>query len=141
MTRFAKQYVLLHPDDCDPPHKLDLNLGSHDDIKVKWLEMMFKESGFSKDHSALVGYPLNGRIQLLSGTHRHEAAKRAGILLPVTLFLQSKVQAVWGTEGWKDLIKDIKVKDLECAEVPDVQDIPGIDEQVDLNRDMVIEND
>jgi hypothetical protein len=82
--RKAKQYVYLHPDDCDPPHGLDLEYGSRDFIKVKMLTEAFLSNGFDENYPALVGYPINGKVQLLSGTHRHEAAKRAKIKLPVT---------------------------------------------------------
>lgn len=134
--RKSRQYVLLSPEDCFPPHRLDLNPGTRDSIKVEWLTKAFIESGFSKDHSALVGYPLNGKIQLCSGTHRHEAAIRAGIKLPVTLTLRSDVEAMWGTEKWADFIKDIAVKDLEYAEINEDYTPPGLDERVDLERDI-----
>jgi len=131
--RFARQYVLLSPEDCDPPHKLDLSPGSRDSIKVDWLTEAFTKEGFSKQHSCLVGYPLNGRVQLLSGTHRHEAAKRAHIRLPVKMVLRSLVEAYWGTDNWADLIKDIPVEELELAIVRDTVP-PGIDERVNLER-------
>jgi len=132
--RLAKQYLLLSPEDCDPPHKLDLTPGSRDSIKVEWLTESFTKKGFSMKHSALVGYPLNGRVQLLSGTHRHEAAIRAHIRLPVKMVLRSLVEAYWGTDNWAELIKDIPVEELELAPVRDTAP-PGIDERVDLERD------
>lgn len=134
--RTAKQYILVDPNDCDPPHSLDLTPGHRDDIKVTWLTEAFAKDGFSKKHSALVGYPLNGRIQLLSGTHRLEAAKRAGIRIPVKMQLRSIVEATWGTDGWLELIKDIPVEDLEEAEVKEGGEAPGLDERVDLSRDI-----
>lgn len=102
----------LDPSDCNPPHGLDLSPGSRDTLKVEDLESQFCESGFDKTKSALVGYPLEGKIQLLSGTHRHEAAVRAGIKLPVTLFLRSYVEAYWGTEMWPTMLQDISVSEL-----------------------------
>lgn len=69
------------------------------------------------DEPALVGYPLDGRIQLLSGTHRHLAAKQAGILLPVTLWLRSDVEKMWGTDLWPTVIKDISVRNLISVEI------------------------
>lgn len=99
--RFARHYVLLHPDDCEPPHGLDLEPGSRDSIKVERLTEAFARDGFDKTMPALVGYPLDGRVQLASGTHRHEAAKRAGIRLPVKLTLRSHVEAMWGTPAWE----------------------------------------
>src|ERR1035437_51436 len=100
MKRYARQYLLLHPDDCIPPHGLDLTPGSRDSIKVEYLEEYFRAYGFDKSKPALVGYPLNGKVQLLSGTHRHEAAKRVNMMLPVAMRLSSYVEAAWGTLEW-----------------------------------------
>lgn len=133
-TRKAKQYILLDPKECVPPHKLDLTPGSRDSIKVEYLANQFRQDGFGKKYSALVGYPLNGSIQLLSGTHRHEAAIRTGIKLPVSLYPRAYVEAYWGTDKWKDLIQDINVEDLEEYEVKEDQ-YPGIGERVDLEFD------
>lgn len=110
--RKALCYVWVHPDDCDPPHGLDLTV-EHDATKVEMLRQAFVESGFDLGQPALVGYPLDGRIQLVSGTHRHLAAEQADILLPVTLWLRTDIQEMWGTELWLDVIRDIPVRDLE----------------------------
>lgn len=99
MTRLARQYVLLHPDDCDPPHGLDMYPGSRDWWKVEHLKQSFSQWGFDPGEPALVGYPRDGRVQLLSGTHRHLAAKQLGMMLPVTLKLRSVVEAAWGTDA------------------------------------------
>lgn len=135
--RFARQYTLLHASDCDPPHGLDLTPGSRDSLKVEFLEEAFRERGFDKNHPALIGYPLNGRIQLASGTHRHEAARRAEIQLPVRIVLRSWVEAFWGKEEWfTRVMPDIPVKDLERAEVTEGGDVPGLDERVSLDLDL-----
>lgn len=131
--RLARQYVLLHPDDCDPPHGLDLEPGSRDSLKVEYLTECFARDGFDPKMPALVGYPLDGRVQLASGTHRHEAAKRAGIRLPVKLTLRSYVEATWGTPAWEELIADLSVESLELAPVPEGREPPGLDERVDLS--------
>lgn len=135
MTRLARHYILVNAEDCEPPHGLDLEPGSRDSIKVEYLTKCFIENGFDPNQPALVGYPCNGKIQLLSGTHRHEAAKRAGIQLPVTLKLRSVVEAAWGTPAWDELIKDIPVKDLEWFPIKEDVEPPGLDERVDLTRD------
>jgi hypothetical protein len=132
--RWARQYTLLHPQDCDPPHGLDLSPGSRDDLKVTALAEAFATSGFDPCEPALVGYPLNYRVQLLTGTHRHEAARRTGILLPVRLVLRSAVEGTWGTERWETLVRDVPVKDLECAEVEDGGWTPTLEERVSLER-------
>jgi len=101
------------PDDCLPPHGLDMEW-DHDRVKVEELTRLFQEHGFDKNKPALIGYPLNGKIQLLSGTHRHEAAKRAGILLPITPWLRSNIEGSWGQlEAWKKVMADIPVATLE----------------------------
>lgn len=116
--RYAKQYVLLDANDCTPPHSLDME-SEHDSVKVEMLVDQFRLHGFDQSKPALVGYPGDdGKIQLLSGTHRHEAARITGIKLPVTLILSSDILTYWGTDKWKDLIEDIPVKDLECAGIP-----------------------
>lgn len=126
MKRKAKFYILVDPDDCIPPHGLNMEYEYHKN-KVEGLRQMFVKDGFDTNYSALVGYPLGDKIQLLSGTHRHRAAKQAGIKLPVTLWLRSDVERVWGTEMWDRLIEDIAVKDLECMELKDGFKIPPYD--------------
>lgn len=116
MDRKACQFVWVSPDDCDPPHTLDMS-SEHDAKKVEQLLAAFIADGFNKDYPALVGYPLNGRIQLLSGTHRQFAAKLAGIQLPVTLWLRSDVEETWGTDLWDKTITDLPVRELESYPV------------------------
>lgn len=130
--RQARIFVWIHPSDCDPPHGLDMRT-DRDFNKVKSLHSAFLAEGFDPKFPALIGYPNNGRIQLLTGTHRHEAAKRANILLPVSLVLRSDVERTWGTSLWTNTIKDISVLELENAEVPEGPRIPPFD-PVDLNE-------
>jgi ParB-like nuclease domain len=97
----------LDPLDCDPPHGLDLDEPHHYE-KVNALIAAFDSAGFDRSKSALVGYPLDGRVQLLSGTHRREAAIRAGIKIPVTMWLRSDVERAWGDlDKWRELIRDV----------------------------------
>ena len=110
--RKEKQYMWVNPDDCMAPHGLDMSSEYHYN-KVEWLRKQFVEDGFSLNESALVGYPLDGKIQLLSGTHRHRAAKLAGIDLPVTMWLRSDIERLWGTPEWMEVTEDISVNDLE----------------------------
>ncbi len=134
--RLARQYVLLDPSDCDPPHSLDLSPGSRDTRKVEWLEDEFRRNGFDPEEPALVGYVLDGRVQLLTGTHRHESARRAGTKLPTTLYLRSTIEAHWGKETWVDVVKDISVLDLEKFPVREDVTPPTLEERVDLTRDL-----
>ena len=131
--RKGKLYLWLDPTDCVPPHSLDLAPGSRDTRKVEQLTEQFLEQGFDTNYPTLVGYPNGeGKVQLLSGTHRHEAAMRAKIKLPVTIWLSSYVRMFWGTEKWKDLLEDIPVKDLEFAELKEELQPICPDEFVDL---------
>ena len=111
----------VDPNDCDAPHGLDLTAPYHAH-KVNRLAEAFAVAGFDKEHSALIGYPLEGRIQLLSGTHRHEAAKLTAIKLPVVLWLRSDIEDAWGRlEEWLHLMKDISVNELETWTREDVE--------------------
>lgn len=138
MTRKVCNYLLLHPEDCEAPHGLDLSPGSRDSTKVHWLTEAFSRRGFDHTEPALVGYPLDGKVQLLSGTHRLEAAKRAGIRIPVMMRLRSEVEAAWGTEKWNSLINDIPVKDLELVEIPEGGEIPNLDDRVDPHNFQIV---
>lgn len=104
----------VDPNDCDPPHGLDLTT-ARDANKVEFLmDQFFHGDGFDTDEPALVGYPLEGRVQLLSGTHRHEAALRTGTLLPIVFWLRSDIEEAWGDlKQWLRVMEDIPVKTLE----------------------------
>lgn len=138
--RKAKQYLLAHPEDCVPPHGLDLTPGSRDSLKVEFLEAAFREHGFDPNEPALVGYAnADKKIQLLTGTHRHEAARRCDMFLPIRMIMRSTVERTWGTECWSYVIEDRPVKDLEMAVVKEGGAINLFDElqdRVDLTRDM-----
>lgn len=132
--RKACHYILVNPEDCISPHGLDLSPGSRDSSKVEMLTEAFARDGFDMDEPALVGYPCDGKIQLLSGTHRHEAARRSGIQLPVTMHLRSIVEAAWRTSDWDKLILDVPVSELQLMPVPNPQPPPGLDERVNINE-------
>lgn len=117
--RHVDHFIFVSPADCDPPHGLDLSPGSRDSIKVENLTEAFASKGFDENEPALIGYPLNGRIQLVSGTHRHEAAKRAHIRLPVHLILRSVAESLWGTPKWQEFLKDKSVRALRDVAVDD----------------------
>jgi hypothetical protein len=113
--------VWVDPRDCDPPHGLDLT-SAHDANKVNFLIDAFLANGFDKNEPALVGYPRDGRIQLLSGTHRHEAAMQAGTRLPVVFWLQSTIDGAWGElQDWLRVMEDIPVAVLEKWTREDVE--------------------
>lgn len=134
--RYARMFVWLDPSDCDPPHSLDLSPGSRDSYKVEWLTEAFARDGFDPDEPVLVGYPLHGRVQLLTGTHRHEAARRAGIRLPVRLILRSVWSAAWGTPRALDLTRDIPLAELSMVVVTDGSNPVALDDMVEPERDL-----
>lgn len=109
----CKMITWLSPCDCVPPHRLNLSPGSRDRLKVEDLLTAFCLAGFDVRYPALVGYPLDGKIQLLSGTHRHCAASLAEIDLPVTLWLRSDIERAWGRPQWLEVMADIPVMELD----------------------------
>lgn len=53
----------------------------------------------------LVGYPDRGIMQLLSGTHRREAAELTGTPVPVVVRQFGEVYDAWGNlQQWKELM-------------------------------------
>jgi hypothetical protein len=134
MTQRITQIVLwVDPNDCAAPHSLDMD-SARDANKVGNLRQQFEKHGFDVNYPALVGYPLDGKIQLLSGTHRHLAAKQANVPLPVTLWLRSDIERMWGTELWDTAIQDIPVKDLIQFTVKEGFRIPPYD-RVELTEE------
>ena len=116
-------FIWISPDDCIAPHGLDLS-DPHDADKVEDLRKQFASAGFDLNQPALVGYPLDNKIQLLSRTHRHLAAKLADTKLPVTLWLRSDVERMWGTELWTKVLEDIPVYKLMEWDIQDGFNIP-----------------
>lgn len=85
--------------DCDPPHGV-----SHPDHVIE-LANQFDHAGWDHNRPALIGYPWEGRIQLLSGSHRWIAAGLAGILIPVLVVPLEVVQQAWGDlPAWAQLM-------------------------------------
>lgn len=91
-------FYFLHPLTCDPPHRI-----SHEE-KLADLADEFVTNGWSPEHPVLIGYVLDGRVQLLSGTHRHAAANYACIALPVLLRPYAEIEQAWGTEHWAEIM-------------------------------------
>lgn len=119
--RTANLFVWIPADDLDPPHGLDLSPNSRDYNKVVNLLEAFQKEGFDPAQPVLVGYPLNGRVQLLTGTHRRMAAFfHNNMLLPVRIILRSDVEAAWGTDEFWKLIRDIPLVELIDALIDDI---------------------
>ena len=100
----ACDVIWLDPVDCDQPHP-----SCHADKLATLLEA-FRRDGFDRTHPALIGYPLEGRVQLLSGAHRFEAARRLGMKLPVVLWLRSSIEVAWGDlDKWAQVMEAVPV--------------------------------
>lgn len=88
------------PELCIPPHRV-----SHPE-KVGYFYKQFLYKGWGKGYPKLVGYPWQGRIQLLSGSHRWAAALRARMPIPVAVVPYEQVEEAWGNlELWQELMK------------------------------------
>lgn len=86
--------MLVHPNDCDAPHAVSRP------EQVIDLANEFVRNGWDKTKPKLIAYPYNGRLQLLSGTHRQAAAKLAEIDIPIVLVSYETVEKTWGTDNW-----------------------------------------
>jgi hypothetical protein len=76
---------------CDPPHRVARP------EQVVELANAFARAGWGRGEPALVGYPLEGRVQLLSGSHRYAAAKMAHLdFLPVAFWSLHAIEKAFG---------------------------------------------
>ena len=88
----------LSPQLCDPPHRI-----THLE-KVCDICRSLAVNGWVGDQ--LVGYLLDGRIQLINGSHRWAAAKELGIHIPVVVVSYAYVQDIWGDlDKWQQLLE------------------------------------
>ena len=87
----------VHTVSCDPPHRV-----THPD-HVEWLIDALRRDGW--DGPALLGYWLDGRIQLLSGSHRWAACQFDGRRMPVVLRPFGDIEQLYGTDGWVAMIQ------------------------------------
>lgn len=73
--------------------------------KVMDLAADFAENGWDTSCPPLIGYFVEGEIQLLSGTHRQAAAVIAGIKIPVLIWSKYTVEQAWGTDDWPRIME------------------------------------
>jgi len=98
----------MEPDDCIPPHRVG-HFDKFDELTEIFLK---KEGGWDLNEPVLIGYPFEGRIQLLSGSHRWAAAKKAGIKIPVLVRQRSKIEEVFGNlDEWEKVMRSVPAKE------------------------------
>ena len=101
----------MKPNLCWPPHRV-----THSDKLLELLEA-FQASGWDETQPALIGYPDGHGVQLLSGSHRHAAALRADIDIPVCVYPYATVRAAWGDLSTWQLIMEGRVPDHNRLQV------------------------
>lgn len=90
----------LRASECIPPHRV-----THPE-RVERLVTAFRDGGWDIRKPALVGYPFGGKVQLLNGAARWEAAEEVGILIPVMVCSRIRVEACYGELGyWQKLME------------------------------------
>lgn len=91
---------MINPKDCIPPHRVSYP------NKVIDLANKFVKKGWGKYHLPLIGYYINKKLQLLSGTHRHAAAIMAGLdRIPVLIRGIKEVKDAYGNlKKWEKLM-------------------------------------
>lgn len=83
----------IYPKHCNPPHRV-----THPE-KLRDLYEQFNLKGWDITKPPLLGYS-DKKIQLISGSHRHAAAKLADIRIPVIIYPMKRILKIWGTEEW-----------------------------------------
>lgn len=87
----------LQTTECMPPHAV--GRPEHVDDLVESILLR------GWDGPSLIGYPFNGTIQLLSGSHRYAASQRLQIAMPVVIVPFEVVQEAHGhLEAWSTLM-------------------------------------
>lgn len=91
----------LSPSACAPPHRVARP------EQVEGLAREFRARGWDPGAPTLVGYELDGAVQLLSGSHRWAAAELAGLaLIPVVVRGLRRVQVSWGDLiAWAEVMR------------------------------------
>lgn len=70
------------------------------------------------DRPALLGYPVDETIQLVSGSHRWAAAQAVGISVPVSIKSYAEVHDIWCTRAWIEwLTNPPQAKEARAIEV------------------------
>ena len=100
---------LLPINHCMPPH----SVSRHNDVIDFANE--FATNGWGPGYPNLLGYPWEGKIQLLSGSHRWAAAKMAGLeSIPVLVYPYKDIEYAWGnSEHWRLLMRSGEIHEMD----------------------------
>jgi hypothetical protein len=87
-------FLWMNATELEPPHMVVRP------NQVLELVEDFQTKGWDTSKPPLRAYPFQGKIQLLSGTHRRAAAELAAIKVPVVVWDTWEVEKAWGTSDW-----------------------------------------
>lgn len=94
---------MMHWSELDPPHAAD-------PYKTAVIASALQRFGWLPSEPCVLGYPLEGRTQLLSGSHRWDACRLLDRSMPVVLKSFSEVQEAWGDiDRWAQIMAPIKL--------------------------------
>ena len=96
MVIVPKLVLMLSAADCCPPHAVT------DPPRLVWLKENLLRDGWVGPY--LLGYPLDGYVQLVSGSHRYEACMQLGMKFPVAVASKNTIELIWGTDEWVDMM-------------------------------------
>lgn len=92
----------IEPSLCDPPHKV-----THPE---KFIDLCgaFCGEGWDINEPPLLGYPIDNKIQLISGSHRWAAALEANIKIPIIVYSYDWIYEIWGSDTWLHILENAK---------------------------------
>ena len=94
-----RDIIWINPNECLPPHSVS-RIEEVDDLVEN-----FSQYGWDVEDSVLVGYIIDNKIQLLNGTHRHAAATKLNMEVPIVLYTESEIWDAWGDlNKWSRII-------------------------------------
>lgn len=98
MNEEKVQWLLA--EECDPPHAV-----THPE-KLEALVLSLRNCW---NGPALLGYKFEGRIQLISGSHRWTASQLLGERMPVFMLDYNYVQCCYGMDTWQELMNSAPI--------------------------------
>ena len=93
------KFKWLDISECTPPHRITHE--SHLEILINSLK-----NGWDLNCPVLIGYELDGLVQLISGSHRYEACRYNKLKLPVIIYEYNYIESIFGSNLWIDLVSN-----------------------------------